>query len=524
MLFLKKTSVRLYILLALLFLKINLIAQYKIVNIDDYTFAPNEPSIFINPADPSKIVAGSNIYNQYFSIDTGHTWKWKRLESSFGVYGDPVIYADELGNFYFCHLAASKQKKYPHWFDRIVIQKSTDGGANFNNGTFAGLNGNKDQDKPWIISDTKSKMHKGNIYVSWTEFDKYESNDPNDFSRIKIARSINRSESFENAITVSDTTGNCMDDDNTLEGATAAIGENGEVYIAWAGHGKIYFDKSLDGGLTWGKDKIAAIQEGGWVLEFDQIYRCNGMPFIVADNSGGKYNNRLYIVWGEYLKKEKGEIKLIYSDNGGDSWSKEITVNNSFVGDQFLPHIAVDQTDGNVYVVFYDRRNSQYNIATDVYVAYSTDGGNSFNNNLITPSPFFTPGTKVFFGDYNGISAHSGIIRPIWTNVENKRMNIQTAILSKELLQNYNQVLNDSFVFYYYKNDNKNMFVFHSNVNAKVEIVLKVKKNNDSIFSKTYKKKSRLYQAKNEILFHTIKGKSTELTVVFNGKTYKYTL
>lgn len=510
---------KIFTYLTFLLFSLKSLAQYKIVNIDDFNTAPNEPSIYISPADPSKIVAGSNIYNQYYSSDTGRTWNWKKLTSSYGVYGDPVIYADETGNFYFCHLAASKNKEYPHWFDRIVIQKSTDGGMNFNNGTFAGLNGNKDQDKPWIVSDTKSKIFKGNIYVSWTEFDKYESNEATDFSRIRFARSTNGAISFENAVTVSDTMGNCLDNDNTLEGATAAIGLNGEVYLAWAGYNKIYFDKSKDGGLTWGKDKIIATQEGGWVQEFEQLFRCNGMPFLVADNTEGKYKNRLYVVWGEYLKNLKGEIKLKYSDNGGETWSNEITVNSVSKGDQFLPHIAVDQTDGTIYVVFYDRRNSPNNLATDVYVAYSTDGGNTFINKIITSKPFFTPGLKVFFGDYNAIAANSGIVRPAWTAVENSKMIVQTALLNKELLEKSNQVLSETFVYKYFKNEKENTFVLHSNIDADYEITIKVFKTKKNGFYKIHKK-GKLNKLNNEIKIKTKKGEKAEMELIFNGKKF----
>lgn len=494
-------------------------AQFEIINIDDYNMAPNEPSIYINPANPANIVAGSNIWNHYFSTDTGRTWSWKRLTSSFGVYGDPVIYADNEGNFYFCHLAASKSKQYPHWFDRIVIQKSTDGGNTFNNGTFAGLNRNKDQDKPWIISDNYSKDYKGNIYVSWTEFDKYESAEPTDFSRIRFARSVNGASSFENAITVSDTTGDCLDDDQTLEGATAATGPNGEVYLAWAGHNNIYFDKSTDGGLSWGNDKIVATQDDGWVLKFDQLFRSNGLPFLVADNSDSKYKNRLYIIWGEYSKEVKGEIKLVFSDNGGQTWSNEITVNSDSKGDQFLPHVAVDQTDGSIYVVFYDRRNSQNNLATDVYIAMSTDGGNTFVNKRITDIPFFTPGKKVFFGDYNAISAHKGIVRPAWTAVVNDKIVVQTAMLSKNILQNQNQIIKDTAVYTYYKNEKQNTFILHSESECDYEIVLKVKKKSDSAFTKTYKKKGNLSENFNEVKINTIVGEKATLTLTINGKT-----
>lgn len=515
----------------LLFISISLFAQYPIVTIDNKTYGPNEPSIYINPANPAQIVAASNINNHYVSSDTGKTWEIKTLRSSLGVYGDPVIYADEYGNFYFCHLSATKTKKYPNWIDRIVVQKSDNGGKNFNDGTFAGLNGDKEQDKHWIVKDQHSLLHKDNIYLSWTEFDNYDSKDPQDHSRIQFARSVDGAASFEQAITISDTVGDCLDDDNTLEGATPAIGKNGEVYVAWSGYGKIYFDKSLDGGRTWGKDRVIATQDEGWVLDFDQIYRSNGLPILVADHSRGKYKNRLYLLWGESLQGIGGEIKLKYSDNGGDTWSDEITVNSSSVGDQFLPHIAIDQTDGTVYVVFYDRRNSTSNLLMDVYVAFSEDGGQTFTNKLITPQPFIPPGKEVFFGDYIGISAHRGIVRPIWTGTDenlNGKLNIQTALLTKDLLKSNSQILTDTLFFKYFKGEANNTFVLYSNEVINYSIKLNVKKHKYSLIGKTYRKKYVKpfcdvgfdFKDTNGVYINTAKGKKAKLKMHIKGKDF----
>lgn len=503
-------------------------AQFPIVTIDNQTYMPNEPSIYINPANPAQIVAGSNINNLYVSNDTGKTWQISTLRSSFGVYGDPVIYADEYGNFYFCHLSATKGKKFPHWIDRIVVQKSQDGGTTFSDGCYAGLNGDREQDKHWIIKDQHSLLHKDNIYLSWTEFDKYESKDSGDFSRIRFARSVDGAQSFENALTISDTVGNCLDDDNTLEGATPAVGANGEVYLAWSGHGKIYFDKSLDGGITWGKDKIIANQADGWALNFNYIYRSNGLPFLVADHSRGKFKNRLYLVWGENHADKGGEVKIQFSDDGGETWSAAKSVNTEGKGDQFLPHIAIDQTDGTVYIVFYDRRHSASNIMMDVYVAMSEDGGNTFTNKRITSNSFMPPGKAVFFGDYNGISAHNGIVRPIWTGTDESigsRINIQTALLSKEMLKTKDQLLKDTILFKHFVLDQHNEFVLYSEKQVEYSIVLKVKKTNKSGSGKTYRFTGKLNPqiGNNELVIKTIKGKKTHLILKLKGSNLEET-
>ena len=49
------------------------------------------------------------------------------------------------------------------------MEKSTDGGVTFNDGTAPANDRTKDQDKQWLYIDPD----KGDILMSWTEFDEY---------------------------------------------------------------------------------------------------------------------------------------------------------------------------------------------------------------------------------------------------------------------------------------------------------------------------------------------------------------
>ena len=87
----------------------------------------------------------------------------------------------------------------------------------------------------------------------------------------------------------------------------------------------------------------------------------------------------------------------------------------------------VDPSTGYIYVVFYDRR-AYDDAQTDVYLAYSKDGGQTFINQKISEMPF-TPNKRIFFGDYNDISAVNGSIRPIWTVANGGRLSVHTALV-----------------------------------------------------------------------------------------------
>lgn len=380
---------------------------------------PNEPSICINKKNPARIIAGANINYHFFSTDSGKTFSNYFLKSPYGVYGDPVLHSDIDGNIYFAHLSqtAGKDKNYG-WIDRMVVQTAIDGGYLFNDGGFAGLNEPKVQDKPWLSTDDYSDKYKGDVYLTWTEFDYINSKKDKYHSRIRFSKSSDKGQNWSDAITISDSVGDALDDDHTLEGATTAVDKNGTIYCVWAGHNKIYFDKSADGGKTWGKDKIIFNQHSGWVIDIPHTFRSNGMPFLAIDNSNGPNSGRLYLVWGDdYLGD--ADIFFSYSDDGGKTWVESERLNLDAVGNgksQYLPNIAVDATSGHIAMVYLDRRNSENNFFNDATLSYSTDGGISFSehklNTLLGPSS----GQQSFSGDYIDIDFHNGQIAAIWTN------------------------------------------------------------------------------------------------------------
>ena len=389
---------------------------------------PCEPSISINPSNPLQIVAGSILNRVHVSNDGGKTWSNSKLESSYGVYGDPVVRFDGNGNVYYAHLSNPAGFAYAseEWLDRIVVQKSSDGGKTWNDGTFPAVDHKKDHDKQWLYVDDKSET----ILMSWTEFDKYGSEKVEDRSRILFSSSSDQGESWTEAIAISEKEGDCIDGDHTTEGALPIMDDEGNMYVAWALGENIYLDKSSDGGKTWlEKDLIAAKHFGGWNLDIPGISRCNGMPILEMDRSNGKYKGTMYINWTDQKNGiDDTDVWLVKSEDGGETWSERIRVNDDGKGNhQFFTWMDVDPITGYIYIVFYDRRNYD-DLKTDVFLAYSIDGGNSFSNIKISESPFI-PNENVFFGDYNDISAYDGKIRPIWTRLDGNRLSVWTALI-----------------------------------------------------------------------------------------------
>ncbi len=398
--------------------------QFPNVMITNEGQSISEPSIIMNPKNPNELVAGSNLWHYFYSIDGGLNWTQGQLTSEEnGVWGDPCLIVDTAGTFYYFHLSNPDDG---NWIDRIVCQKFDIEEEEWTEGTYMGLNGSKAQDKEWAVVDSANN----NIYVTWTQFDAYGTSDPTKFSNIMFSKSADQGETWSDAKQINETSGDCVDSDETTEGAVPAVGPNGEIYVAWTGPDGIVFDRSMDQGQTWlDEDIFIDSQPGGWDFDIPGISRCNGLPITCCDISNSEYNGTIYVNWSDQRNGEDDtDVWLVKSDDGGNNWSEPIRVNNDPPGKhQFFTWMTIDQANGDIYVIFYDRRNYD-DRNTDVYLAHSTDGGETFQNYLVSETPFL-PSANVFFGDYTNITAYNHQVRPIWARADGVQMSIWTALI-----------------------------------------------------------------------------------------------
>jgi len=424
-------------------------SQYQNFLVDG-TGSPEEVTISINPMNPDVLAAGANIDNFYRSTNCGQTWIESHLVSNLlGVWGDPVVLFDSLGNLYYAHLSNPIPPGY--WIDRIVVQKSTNNGVSWNDGVGVGFVAPKNQDKEWLAVDHSRSQHRGNIYMTWTEFDSYGSSNPNDSSRIRFSKSTDQGNTWSTAITISDVSGNCIDSDNTTEGAVPCVGPNGEIYVSWAGPVGLVFDKSIDGGQTWGADIFISNIPGGWDYDVPGISRCNGLPVTMCDISNSLYRGHIYSCWTDQRNGTSDtDVFLSKSTDGGNSWSSPSRVNDDISArHQFFVWSNIDPFTGHLWFVFYDRRNTTGS-ATDVYVAKSIDGGQTFENFKVSESSF-TPNSGIFFGDYTNIAAWNGKVYPIWMRLQSNQLSVWNTIIIDSTfipveLMNFSAVVENSAV------------------------------------------------------------------------------
>ena len=409
---------------------------------------PAEVTIAINPKNPDNMIAASfqtgmppkpraGSYH-YVTFDGGKTWTTVATPDPKNlVQGDDVMAFGSDGVAYHAHLSFDgiRFPRPPRAENGMIVNVSKDGGKTWSEGTPAINHVNTVtpfEDKPGLVVDNAaSSRWKGNVYMAWTRFDVYGSANPEDHSQIYFTRSTDQGQTFAMPFRISDTGGDCLDSDNTVEGAVPAVGPKGEVYVVWAGPLGLVFDKSLDGGLTFGKDKVIGNIPGGWDFSVNGLERANGMPTTAVDLSNGPNKGTLYVNWID-ARNGDPDVFVMYSRDGGDNWSQPVRVNDDPIKngkEQFFTWMSVDPVDGSVNVVFYDRRDTSGS-TTGLTLARSVDGGRTFVNRKIDVKPF-APNPHIFFGDYSSISAYGGRVVPVFMHFDDDKKLVVSVALFK---------------------------------------------------------------------------------------------
>lgn len=408
---------------------------------------PGEVSIAINPTNPDNIVATSLQYGVppqprvsnyvYVSMNGGNSWKTVASQNAQSLaQGDDAVTFSRDGIAYHSYISFDgiRVPRPKRAVSGILISSSANGGLTWNDPVPAINHFNSVtpfEDKPYVVTDNElDSPNKGNVYLSWTRFDVYGSSNPEDHSQIYFSRSIDKGKTFSMPFRISDTGGDCLDSDNTVEGAVPVVGTKGEVYVVWAGPKGLVFKKSVDGGLTFARDKVIAGMPGGWDMSIKGIDRSNGMPVTGVDTSAGARRGTIYVNW---IDERNGDpdVFLASSVDGGETWSAPARVNDDALKngkEQFFTWMAVDPIDGSVNIIFYDRRDTQGTL-TGLTLARSTNGGRTFVNYKLDQEPFAC-NEKVFFGDYISIAAYNGRVVPMYTHfINDKELAVSVALL-----------------------------------------------------------------------------------------------
>jgi hypothetical protein len=422
-----------------------------------------ETSISIDPNNPQHIIGHSNTFFKdttaqcqsptggaastfgsmtlFGSTDGGATWTYNCAPWHTAVTGgvasanawfgsDPALAWDASGKAYACYMLLS-QNSGGGAGASIVVAQSLDNGATwqqFGNPVVNRINltASFDDKEMFAIDNTTGQAHSfpGRFYVIWDE------------GNVERIAHSDDGVTWTTVVPASST---------AAIGGNLVIGADGTVYAIWTRYNieTIVFSKSIDGGTTWTAPAVIAtlaLQSfGANNLPPAQDKRgINGFGAIDVDrNPSSAFFGNLYVSFPDFPTGTTSGADLntyiVRSTDGGTNWSTRVKANDdNFGASQFFPWLAVDQSDGTVNVSWIDSRLDPLNRKTQAVYARSSDGGVSFEPNILvtdggvnwrnnvnyadensTDNPTYNANQ---YGDYTGIAAFNRQVHPLWTD------------------------------------------------------------------------------------------------------------
>jgi hypothetical protein len=381
----------------------------------------SETSIAISPANTDNVIAGSNEIQRLpmranYSTDGGQTFTGvdlplppPRTNHGFDFGSDPGIAFDSDGNAYYSYIIVFFGAGGGINGTEMAVAHSTDHGATWTATYFNPQTGNGQfNDKPMITVDTGSAHH-NRVYVAWDNATGSSSSDKNG-NNVLLSYSDDGGLTFSTPVSVS----------GPFKGRTGGIGADpyvtpdGTLHVAWQdyAHGTISDATSTDGGLTFSPPQLIAPVNA---FEFDPAAQASRGALVYP--SCGASSTALYCA---YMNGSDAatNVYVAKSTDGGANWT---STQMPAGGDQFNQWLAVDPSDGSVNVGYYD--TGTHGATSTLYtVARSTDDGATYSAapvaNAPTDESCCAPSVNLGnqYGDYEGIAAFDGVVRPVWTD------------------------------------------------------------------------------------------------------------
>ena len=396
-----------------------------------------EPAVAVNPGNNNQIfIASRNETGGLYtarSADGGATWTTRliarnALPSSGDVpraYGNPSAAWDTFGNLFLAYLSQASTLAPTY----VTLALSTDGGATFYspNGTGASLLLPYNPpavpligDQPTVTVGPGSAGFRGSVWLTyWTMGGIVVSG-----AGVSGAGAVGSFTSFQPPQPVSVNFGDI------------AVGPNGEVIVTYgpngANSGGIYVNLKPDGlGSAPFSNyvAVAGVNIGGFTpIPAQPDWGIDPEAGLAWDRSGGPYRGRLYLVYTDApaIGSADTNIFVVHSDDTGVTWSKPVRVNDDTgANSQFLPRIALDQSNGMLAVSWYDARESPLNNSARYYGVFSRDGGATFTPNFPIAAGLSNASNspsvlkKADYGDYTGSAFVNGRLQTTWADNSN---------------------------------------------------------------------------------------------------------
>jgi hypothetical protein len=393
------------------------------------TVPRSESDIRVNYWNTQKIIGASNNIGgsgqqaQFFSSDGGATWGQTSLPLQTGdsFHSDPTVEWTSDGTAWSTTIGINSTGTTL----KMRAYKSTNGGASWTfDNTFSGTQTNTDKQMIWVDHSATSSF-KDNLYACW------HNGNPQ-----FVNRRTGPAGSWQTPLQISgaETTG-------TAIGCDVKTNSAGDVFVFWpdTGSRRVNVAKSTNGGVSFGTPVRIATTFDSFDIGVPSF---NGRRQLIY-TSGGAYKtatkNMVYAVWSDLTgatgcttaSNEPGSnaastcktrIWFARSTDGGSTWGSAVMINNqSSLNDQYNPWLVVDETNGQVAVMYYDTVADSTRLKTNVYYQASFDDGGTWSTPLkvTTAQTDETAGTADSgnqYGDYNSLSGYAGTFFPSWTD------------------------------------------------------------------------------------------------------------
>jgi hypothetical protein len=381
----------------------------------------SETFIAINPANGNNVIAGANEIQRLpmramASFDGGATFTGvdlplppPRTNNGFDFGSDPTIAFDADGNAYYAYIIVFFSTGGSINGTEMAVSRSSDGGRTWTATYFAPQTGEGQfNDKPMITVDTGSAHH-NRVYVAWDNATGNSSSTKNG-NNVVLSYSDDGGVTFSSPVSVS---GNFTGKTGGI-GADPYVTSDGTLHVAWQDYANLVIAdaSSTDGGNTFSPPHVISLV-GGFQFNVAAQARRGALVYPAC----GSYGSSLYC---SYMNGSDAatSVYVAKSTDGGSTWTSKALPGR---GDQFNQWLAVDQSNGSVNVAYYD--TGTHGATPTLYtLARSTNGGKTYSTSAIANAPTdescCAPSVNFGnqYGDYEGLAAAGGIVRPVWTD------------------------------------------------------------------------------------------------------------
>ncbi|HKP62953.1 MAG TPA: sialidase family protein, partial [Polyangiales bacterium] len=355
----------------------------KNVKLNDDTGKARQTEVAIATGPDGLVLSGwmderaSRVCAFSFSTDGGLTWsKNVSISNTANFVGDPAVAIDGGGTMYaICQQYTSGNGSSGN----IKLRTSTDKGATWSEVSQI----QSAPDKPWAAGGIKQ----GELFVSWL-------GNPGGIKRSKDGGK---------------TWGPIQSTGNIIHGTGIVTSTTGLVHVPYnldSNRNQLRYLRSKDNGETWEQPRDLLANMGTF------CFSCNPRQHPIVGAAADPTGKFVAITWASKMTGGEGDddVWLLYSKDGGDTWSQPIKVNdNKTASRQFESWVAVDSV-GRVHVAWTDYRDGGKN---ETWYARSADPTKGFEPNIQVTDGSGS-GSTDFLGDYKGIAVQGSDVLIVW--------------------------------------------------------------------------------------------------------------